>query len=81
MDGSVTFSWNGDPEQQYYVLITKGNAHDQWLPVTGIQHTVKNAFLYDSISIKVYPSVSREDISNLTFKGILFMVNNFNSYR
>nr|XP_022311868.1 uncharacterized protein LOC111117085 isoform X2 [Crassostrea virginica] len=68
MDGNVTFSWNGDPAQLYYVLITKDRANDPWLPVTGTQYTVEDALLYDSISIKVYSSVSREDISNLTFK-------------
>ena len=80
MDGNVTFTWNGDPAKLYYVLITKDKAIDPWLLVTGTQYTLEDALLYDSISIKVYTSVSREDI-NLTYKGILFMVNNFNSKR
>lgn len=72
MDGNVTFSWNGDPVQLYYVLITKDKATDPWLPVTGTQWTVKDALLYDSISIRV--AVPGGATNNMTYKGILYMV-------
>nr|XP_022306469.1 carcinoembryonic antigen-related cell adhesion molecule 1-like isoform X2 [Crassostrea virginica] len=54
MDGNVIFSWEGDPAQLYYVLITRDGVPDSnWNDITGIQYTVMDALLYDSIRIRV----------------------------
>ena len=80
MDGNVIFSWEGDPAQQYYVLITTdGKSRSDWYPITGIQHTVKDALLFDSISIRVDGPDRVTD--SMTYKGIIYMVNYCNSYR
>ena len=79
-DGNVIFSWEGDPAQLYYVIIIRDGVPDSdWSPITGIQHTVKNALLYDSISIWV--AVPGGTANNMTYKGILYMVIYCNSYR
>lgn len=80
MDGNVIFSWEGDPAQLYYVIITRdGKTDSDWSHIIGIQHTVKDALLYDSISIRV----DRPDrvTDRMTYKGILYMFFYCNSYR
>ena len=80
MDGNVIFSWEGDPAQLYYVLITTdGKSSSDWSHITGIQHTVKDALLFDSISIRVDGPDRVTD--SMTYKGIIYMVNYCNSYR
>ena len=81
MDGNVTFSWEGDPAQLYYVRITRDGVPDRyWNDITGIQFTVMDALLYDSIRIRV--DVPGGGATNsMTYKGILYMVNYCNSYR
>ena len=80
MDGNVIFSWEGDPAQLYYVIITRDGVLDSnWSRITGIQHTVKDALLYDSIRIRV--DGPGPVIDSMTYKGILYMVNYCNSYR
>ena len=80
MDGNVTFSWEGNPAHLYYVRITRDGQTDRnWNHITGIQHTVKDALLYDSIRIRVDGPGSVTD--SMTYKGILYMVNYCNSYR
>ena len=80
MDGNVTFSWEGDPAQLYYVLITKDGVQDsKWNDITGIQYTVKDALMYDSIRINV--AVLNGATNSMTYKGILYMVNYCNSYQ
>ena len=80
MDGNVIFSWEGDPAQLHYVLITRDGVPDRyWNLITGIQYTVKDALLYDSIRISV--DVPGSTTNNMTYKGILNMVNYCNSYR
>ena len=80
MDGNVTFSWEGDPAQQYYVRITRDGVPDRyWNDITGIQFTVMDALLYDSIRISI--AVPGGTTNNMTYKGILYMVNYCNSYR
>ena len=80
MDGDVLFSWNGDPSQLYYVLLTKdGKVDIAWHQVTGTQFTVEDALLYDSIRIKVRLPCSCVE-SNLAYKGILYIFNYCYSY-
>ena len=80
MDGNVTFSWEGDPAQLYYVRITRDGVPDRnWNDITGIQFTVMDALLYDSIRIRV--AVQGGTTNNMTYKGILYMFNCCNSYR
>ena len=79
MDGNVIFSWEGDPAQLYYVLITTDGKESDWSPIRGIQHTVKDALLFDSISIRVDGPDRVTD--SMTYKGIIYMVNYCNSYR
>ena len=80
MDGNVIFSWEGDPAQLHYVLITRDGVPDRkWNDTTGIQYTVKDTLLYDSITIRV--DVLGGTTNNMTYKGILYMVNYCNSYR
>nr|XP_022306361.1 uncharacterized protein LOC111112821 isoform X3 [Crassostrea virginica] len=54
IDGDVSFFWNGDPGVPYFVLTTGNNkTMGTWYRIFERQYTVKNALLYDSISINV----------------------------
>nr|XP_022306353.1 uncharacterized protein LOC111112816 isoform X3 [Crassostrea virginica] len=54
IDGDVSFFWNGDPGVPFfYLTIGNNKTNITWYLVYGRQYTVKNALLYDSISINV----------------------------
>nr|XP_022311879.1 carcinoembryonic antigen-related cell adhesion molecule 6-like [Crassostrea virginica] len=53
MNGDVLFSWNGDIGQIYDIQITRDKTTSAWDRQTVTQYTVKDALLYDSISINV----------------------------
>ncbi|XP_078330709.1 neural cell adhesion molecule 2-like [Crassostrea virginica] len=53
MNGDVLFLWDGSLAQEYDIAITRDKTTSAWDRQAVIQYTVKDALLYDSISIIV----------------------------
>lgn len=74
MNGDVSFFWNGSSSQAYQVLIGRGATNYTWYSVTGVEYTVKDAVLYDSISITVRVPPKVETNTSFKYKGIFSFV-------